>query len=617
MKILPESFRNRFSFVVMLLLIGTIILIRALTLLDNELSWDVFGYYIHLPAAFIYHDYQLENIGWIKELLTTYPKTTGSLYQLSTGPDWNPIFFFLMGMSFFYAPWFFIGHLIALSTGAPADGLSIPYQYTLAMGAVTYTIIGLIYFRKILLSLFSDKTTVIILFTIVLGTNYLHFMTVKNLETANILFMLVSLITWNTLRWHKDHKSVNLIAIAVFTALAALSKPSEILVLLVPFFWGVYNNETFKDKLLLIKAYRKQFYYALATGFVIVLPQMIYWFSETGHFVYDSYKNPGVGLDLLSPHILPILFSFKKGWLLYTPVMIFAITGFVTLYRKNKSLFGPVFIYSLISFYIIASWTEWWYGASYSIRPMITLYPLLAIPLGFFIEAVYKKKAISRIFIFSILSGLIFLNLFQTWQMNNYVLDPYRMTRAYYFATFGRTEVEAETRNLLSFDRDIKDQNKISNEQNYTRRNFGLLDFETPVAAYQSYLVPNTAKGTSLRMDSTFSYSPDIRIPYRDLTSKDHLWIRASVDILLPAGYNEELPILAVMMDRRGGAYYYHSFPIDTSIYKPGQWGRIEFDYLTQNLRSTKDRIKCHVWHRGKTPILIDNLKADVFEPKD
>ncbi|NTW26653.1 MAG: hypothetical protein HGA37_18285, partial [Lentimicrobium sp.] len=53
MKILPENFRNRFSFVVMLLLIVTIIIIRALTLLDNELSWDVFGYYIHLPAAFI------------------------------------------------------------------------------------------------------------------------------------------------------------------------------------------------------------------------------------------------------------------------------------------------------------------------------------------------------------------------------------------------------------------------------------------------------------------------------------------------------------------------------------------------------------------------------------
>ena len=607
--------KDKFSLVTIIFLVAGIIILRWLTLIPNELSWDVLGYYLHLPAFFIYHDHGLNDLTWIYKLMDQY-HFTGSLYQLSTGPAGNPIFFFLMGMSFFYLPFFLLGHLLASLTGYPMDGFSLPYQYTLAIGVIIYTVIGLVYLRKILLEFFNDRITAITLIIIVLGTNYLHFMTVKNLETANILFLMVALITWNTIQWHKTYRSKNLIALGVFTILIALAKPSEVLVVLIPIFWGVYNKDTFISKFRLFWEKRKQVIMAIIAGLLVALPQIIYWYSETGKILYDSYKNPGVGLDLASPHIMNVLFSFKKGWFIYTPVMIFSIIGFIHLYRKNKSVFAPVLIYSVVAFYLLASWTEWWYGASYSIRPMITLYPLLAIPLGYFLDAIRSKKIILKTGIYLLITFFILLNLFQTWQMNNYILDPYRMTKDYYFAIFGKTRITDKDRLYLAPDLTFNPNARLTNESAYYRRNFGYYDFEEPDVNLTNYYVKDSLGNTSLKMDSTMIYSPEIKNTVKGLTKRDYFWVRASADVFIPKGYKEKLPLLVLTFERKGGSYSYHSYPVDTNVYKPGTWGKISVDLLSPNIRSTSDYFKIHFFNRGKTPILVDNIKADVFEPK-
>ncbi|MGE5383200.1 MAG: hypothetical protein ACM3PX_07210, partial [Omnitrophica WOR_2 bacterium] len=61
MKLQFAAIKNKKSFIVLVILALCILITRILTLTSNELSWDVFGYYIHLPAFFIYHDYGLNN----------------------------------------------------------------------------------------------------------------------------------------------------------------------------------------------------------------------------------------------------------------------------------------------------------------------------------------------------------------------------------------------------------------------------------------------------------------------------------------------------------------------------------------------------------------------------
>ena len=99
------------------------------------------------------------------------------------------------------------------------------------------------------------------------------------------------------------------------------------MIVFVPLLWGVFSKKTFYEKLNIIKQYRVQFVVAIVCCLLLALPQMTYWFVRTGHLFYDSYKNPGVGLDVFSPYLIQSLFSYKKGWLIYTPVMILAVVG--------------------------------------------------------------------------------------------------------------------------------------------------------------------------------------------------------------------------------------------------------------------------------------------------
>ena len=606
----------KLSWVVLFFLFIILYWIRVAKLTDNELSWDVFGYYIYLPATFIHHDPMLTDISWIHEI-RSQKTISWTLFQLSTGPDNNIIYFFFMGLSFLYLPFFLIGHIIALSTGYAVDGFSLPYQYSLAVGCLVYTFIGLYYLRKILLLYFDDKLTALVLFLIVIGTNYLHHMTVKNLETVNFLFTLVAITTWYTIRWHQTPKLKYITIVGLSIALTTIVKPSEIMSVLIPVFWGVYDKKSFRNKVLLIKQNYSQIITAVLISFVVFIPQIVYWKAATGFFIYDSYKNPGVGLDFLSPHTIDALFGFRKGWLVYTPVMIFALAGFYFMYKSKKELFYVSLIYFLVSLYIITSWTEWWYGGGYSNRPLITTYVILALPLGFTLQKIFRLKWIYKIPLFLVMGFFVFLNLFQTWQLWNYILDPIRTTKAYYLATFLKTSADASDRSLLMIDRHTMITEGFKNTDEYESRNIGIYTFSDPGIDHNEQLIRDTTGNTYFKLDSLVSFSPDFSYSYKDLTDNYYAWIKGQADIFIPEGYKGELPCLVITMDRKGKSYGYQTSCVSEDDIKYNQWFTIYLDYLTPPVRNRNDRIKTYIWHRGKMPVYIDNFKIDLFVPKN
>ena len=90
----------------------------------------------------------------------------------------------------------------------------------------------------------------------------------------------------------------------------------------------------------------------LLASFPIVL-QMLYWHALTDSFVVYSYSNNhGEGLNLSSPFIFEVLFSYRKGWVLYTPLTIFGIIGFYFLYRKDKQTFLAITVVFILFFFI-------------------------------------------------------------------------------------------------------------------------------------------------------------------------------------------------------------------------------------------------------------------------
>ncbi|MDB9932615.1 MAG: hypothetical protein P8N07_01465 [Flavobacteriales bacterium] len=582
---------------------------RSANVSEKETSWDVLGYYLPLPATFIYEDALLENPTWIKDI-NEEKQLTGTLYQISTNDEGEPIYFFLLGMAILYLPFFLIGHGAAYITGFPPDGFSLPYQYAMVFGAMVYTIIGLIYLRKILNHYLPDKITAAVILIVVFATNYSHHLTLKNLETVNVLFMFVCLIIWNTIRWHQDFKIKNLIAIGSFITLMAMVKPSEIMIVFVPLLWGVFSKKTFYEKLNIIKQYRVQFVVAIVCCLLLALPQMTYWFVRTGHLFYDSYKNPGVGLDVFSPYLIQSLFSYKKGWLIYTPVMILAVVGLFHLWINLKTERLALLVYFLIAFYIIISWTEWWYGAGFSNRPLITVYPILAIAMGFLLLKISKSKFWIKTSVVVFVFVAMFFNQFQWWQLRAGILEPYRTTKEYYWASFLATSVTQEDKEKLSLYRDFDGNQTFNDIENYELIKTVSLDFED---SNEENVKTDSTNNKFAKLSPEIEYSKTIEIPYRELTSKDHLWVRVSVDCKLQREDSKK-PVVVISMERKNGAYGYTGKEIkEASV----TWSNFQFDYLTPPIREGKDKLKVFVWNMEKSNFDMDNLKIEIFEKKN
>jgi hypothetical protein len=601
---------KKLTLVTLIVTCSIITIYRINIVRENEISWDVLGYYLYLPATFIHHDPMLNDISWLKQV-NSEKKLTGTLYMVSQNKKGEPMYFFLMGMALFYLPFFFAASAFASISGFVLDGFSLPYQYFLVIGGIIYTIIGLIFLRKILKQFFSEKLSSLIMIIIVFGTNYINHLTIDNLGTVNVLFMLTTIIVWNTIKWHKTFKSKNLIAIGVCVTLAALVKPSEIFVLFLPFLWNVTSIEKLKQKISLLIANRTTLLITIGICLVIVMPQMIYWYIKTGNFIYDSYKNPGVGLDYLSPHIFDILFSYRKGWLLYTPIMIFPLIGFYFLYKNNKQIFYATIIYFLFSFYITASWTEWWYGAAFSTRPLISTYPILAICFGYFLLFINKRNSIIKI-AFSVIAILfIFLNQFQWWQYKNYILDPYRTTKEYYWATFLKTNVSESDRELLMVYRDFSGKMEFTEKENYQKSLLLIEDFDD--TSDKGNLTENN--NCFYRLSEDQEFLPIFESSYNELTQKDHAWIKITMDIRFPKDFEGTLPCLVMVIERKIGSYGYYATEIKTDSIS-NHWRRIDVMYITPEIRSAKDRFKCYIWKRDNSYFDIDNLKLEIYKRK-
>lgn len=602
---------------VSMLLIGGIVFFRFVYPPLNILTWDVFGYYLYLPATFIYNDLRLEDLSWVKALVDKY-QSTGTLYQLYQVQDSFWVIKEGIGLAVLNAPAFFISHLYCLLTGLPADGFSLPYQYGFAISGLAYAFIGVFMLRKILMEFFDDTLTSILLFLVVAGTNYFQMTAFEGFLTHNYLFTLYTFIIWFSLKWHREKKSRQAIGLGLSMGLAVAVRPSELVCILIPLLWGIYNKETLIRKWQLIKKHWPHLLILVVSVFLGGLPQMAYWKYVTGHWIYYTYQNPGEGLDLWAPYTLQFLFSFRKGWFIYTPLVVFAIAGHYALLRKNRELFVSFVLYFGINLWIISSWTAWWYGGgSYSQRAMLSSYVLLSIPLGYFLEWVRSSSKPLKITFSVIFSLIVLLNIFQTWQWATGILDRTRMTKAYYFATFLKTSATQADRKLLLIERPTDANEKLSNETEYRKRTALLLDFEVNSEPTFSLSSDTVFEGkSSLKLTKENPFSPALEMPFSEITSKDHAWIRLSAMVYPTVKPSQSKASMVVTFTHKGENYSYKALNILLKEFdmKSGKWNPMQLDYLTPEVRSVDDKMKAYFWLEGEDPVFIDNLKFEIFD---
>jgi hypothetical protein len=410
-------------------------------------------------------------------------------------------------------------------------------------------------------------------------------------------------IFWSTIEWHEKPRWVWAFLLGISLGLLAIVRPTEALLVLVPILYGITGWQTLKNKINLVKNNFSHVLNAVFGGLIGIAPQFIYWKSATGNWFHYAYDNPGEGFEFFNPFILEFLFSFRKGWFIYTPIMLLAVLGLFLLAKKQPRLFLGFLVFFLLDLWVVSSWSCWWYaGGSFSSRSMIPVYALLLIPMGYLLKWIWERPKI-KVYAITIIGCMIALNLFQTYQFKVGVIDNDRMTKDYYFRIFGKTTVSKEDQDLLLVKRAFSEEGEILDRPER---------YSAEIWVNQTY--DDLENGVFL-LSREMMFTPALERSYSEITPSDHGWIRVSGRIMKMDSLEGSPPAIVIHFNHEDKPYKYEASYWPKESLKVGEWATHSKDYITPDVRSTSDPVKIYIWNQGGGNYQLDDLKVEVFQP--
>jgi hypothetical protein len=130
---------------------------------DHNQFWsDTCGYYLYLPAAFIYHD--AARFQFFPQINSAY-HCAFWLNGALPGRDGKKLDKYPLGVCFFELPLFLVANGYCTITRRYAtDGFSLPYQVAAIFSNILFVALGLFILRAFLMNYFGDKASPAILF---------------------------------------------------------------------------------------------------------------------------------------------------------------------------------------------------------------------------------------------------------------------------------------------------------------------------------------------------------------------------------------------------------------------------------------------------------------------
>jgi hypothetical protein len=398
---------------------------------------DVIQYYSYLPAYFIENDVTLT-------FLNKYKKIPPNIYWHLVAPDGKRYFKMTMGLSILYSPFFFGAHCFAINNQTfPADGYSLPYKIGLVISTLFYAMLGLWLLQKLLSNYYNKYVVSIVVIVIGIGTNFYNYASNNDLLMSHVYsFFLFALFLNLVVYWFKQPQILTALFLGLVLGLIALVRPTNAIIGLALVFYGVNNWSELKMRFTFFFNHFPQVIMMVFFAIMVWVPQMIYWKMQIGSYLYFSYA--GESFFWNNPHIFEILFGFRKGLFIYTPLIMLSYFGIFFCFKQLKLWRLTLITFIPLNLYIMSCWWCWWYGGSFGQRPMIDSFPLLAIPMAELINTMLNRSKWFIAPLTLVFSFFIYLNIFQSFQYEKGLIHYDSMSKEAYFKIFLEKDAKAE-----------------------------------------------------------------------------------------------------------------------------------------------------------------------------
>lgn len=400
---------------------------------DRVISSDGKGYYAYLPALFIYHDL---SFGFVEDYESKYyPENRMAFKEFRITVDGKTANKCFPGMALLLLPFFLIAHLLSHLLGMPADGYSLIYQYSVAVAALFYFWLSCRILMKLLIQLgASPMMAAFITSLIALGTNLIFFTVIESSMSHLFSFFLITLFTYITFCLFSSGKSFWIIPGMIILTLIVLVRPTNgLVVMFVPALARLIPGNTL-SMIRGMKSFQRSFLISLIIPAILIFITLWMWHFQTGKWIIYSYGTET--FDFTNPRFFSILFSFNRGWFIYTPIALLAIGGFLVLWKRHRKSFYWLSSFLVIYIYVLSSWWMWYYASKCGQRVFIDIYVLIALLLFFLFSGKMSQNV--RWLLKGITMVLLLFNLFQFYQHARFIFPPQYITSEIYFDSFTR-----------------------------------------------------------------------------------------------------------------------------------------------------------------------------------
>lgn len=566
---------------------------------DRIINSDGKGYYAYLPAIFIYHDLQFRFVEQYEYQYYPSDKSVFKEFRQETGD--RVVNKYFPGLAILWLPFFFFGHLMAWLEIFPRDGYSMPYQYAIALSAFVFLYLGARWLMKLLREFSAgEKEASLLTLLITLGTNLVFYTVIEPGMTHVYSFALVSGFLLAGIRWFRTCESRWFLRALMAFMLIILIRPTNgLLLLTIPFLAG--DVTTMKNAAAVLIRDQGTLIRGLLTILLFLAIPVILWLLQTGKpFVYSYGEEK---LNFLQPNVLSILFSYNRGWFIFTPVALVAMAGLAGLFQQNRFRFLWLVSFLLLFIYLLSCWWVWHYASKFGQRVFIDIYPVIALLLLFLFRMARSSGA--RKVLSALLVMLTALNLFQFWQQTRWIFPPYTITSEIYWDAFFTTSRKAKV--------------WIPEEHIFSVKTISH-DLENE---YGSFWINQKSRFDSIAFSGRWSSQINRFLPYSigaevktdTLFSTAYRIIRISAQVFAPRQRSEAT--LVVDYQAGGRSLSYNQFILEEYV-PPDRWTPIEAAFYLPAGLPADSRVKIYFFIPSTIhPFFVDYLRVDFLSMKE
>jgi hypothetical protein len=603
------------------ILLITVVITAAVFFFVGSRKWsmhgDALGYYTYLPATFIYHNIKALDSLPANRGIDHHVMEYADNLKLHRTPKGYPLNQYTYGIAFMEMPFFFAVTICQKIGGMEANGYSDVYNLMLLFCSLFYAVAGLILTFSILKKIFNERQSFLGTIAVFMGTNLFYFSTIQGGMAHPILFFLYALLIYLTIRLHEQPKYHFFLLAGMTAGMITIIRPTDILCLLIPLFYNVYNKATIREKRVFIRAHGMKIIVFTVMFAVPIIPQLLYWKWTAGSFFYYSYGSQS--FDFRHPKIIGGLFYYSNGWLPYALIMIFSLIGLLICKPIKKWIwvlcsFIPIYIY------VIYSWYCFNYINGLGSRPMINIYALLALPLTSFIQLMDRQHKILKFFWSCLCVFFVAVNINYSLQQSKGILLSEESNMAFNWQMLFRSHLNYN--DLVTHDVGERqpDPDKLTKIGTLECRNFN--------DSTSDHFARNVAGQSNFvyRMRDQ-EFQEGAHITYDKRQFKDAKWFKCSGKFLYPEcpGYYKHVLVLDVSNKKWIGCTinnkisgpdpdFYRRNDVLLGYCDPNKWGYVYYFVRIPSNIKDGDVVKLFLWSSAKADAYIEFMCLEVYK---